>query len=318
MTRKPKAVAIVEYAALRGACAVVNAIPYAAACFAARCAAACLVRCGFKKERTFGRIGSSFPGLSRREVRKIAERSLSNVLMSGVEMIRAPRLTRAWIARHVRDVDEYAGRLKAILDEGKGAVIMVPHCGNWYMAAWAMAKCGLPLSAIAARQRNPYVEAWMKRQYGSIDVVERGTPTVMRDVLSRLRNGSGVAILPDLRVPSLDVEVPFLNGTANVSHGGALFAVATGAPIVVAAMRRVDGLHAFDHLATLRPDPNAPDRREEARRLTREAMRLLDEAIRKDPGQWFWYNKRWILQPPRRPRQAAAAERSAPTRTEDA
>lgn len=316
MTKKSKAAELAEYAALRGACAVVNAIPYAAACLMARCAAACLVRCGFKRKRTFERIAGVFPGLAKDEVRRIAEQSLANVLMSGVEMIRAPRLTKKWIARHVADVDEYAGRLREILDEGRGAVIMVPHCGNWYMAAWAMAKCGLPLSAIAARQRNPRLDAWMKRQYGTIDVVERGSASVMRDVISRLKDGSGVAILPDLRVPNPDVEVPFLNGTANVSHGGALFAVATGAPIVVAAMRRVDGRHVFDHLATLRPDPNAADRREEARRLTREAMALLDEAIRKDPGQWFWYNKRWILQPPRRPKPDAG--RPAPTRKEDA
>ena len=28
-----------------------------------------------------------------------------------------------------------------------------------------------------------------------------------------------------------------------------------------------------------------------------EAMRLLDERIRQHPEQWFWYNKRWILEP---------------------
>ena len=62
-------------------------------------------------------------------------------------------------------------------------------------------------------------------------------------------------------------------------------------------MRRENGLHAFDHLATLKPDPDAPDKKEEACRLTREAMALLDAAIQKTPEQWFWYNKRWLLQP---------------------
>jgi KDO2-lipid IV(A) lauroyltransferase len=137
----------------------------------------------------------------------------------------------------------------------------------------------------------------MKRQYGSIEVVERGHAAVMRTILALLKSGRGFAILPDLRVPSPDVEVPFLNGTANVSHGGATFAVATGAPVVVAMMRRENGLHVFDHLATLRPDPDVADRRAEAARITREAMKLLDEGIRRTPGQWLWYNKRWILQP---------------------
>ena len=61
-------------------------------------------------------------------------------------------------------------------------------------------------------------------------------------------------------------------------------------------MRREGGKHVFDHLATLRADPAMP-RKEEALRLTRETMALLDDAIKKTPEHWFWYNKRWILQP---------------------
>ena len=289
-----------EYALLRTACAVVNAIPYPLACALARGFAWSLVNVfGFQRKRTFSRIRGCFPGKSDREVRRIAVMSLSNVLMSAVEMIRASSLDRKWIETHVKDVLVYAERLKAIADEGKGVVIMVPHSGNWYMAAWAMARCGVPLFAIAAKQRNPYIDAWMNRQYGEgLDVVERGSARVMAEIKARLSKGQCFAILPDLRVPTKDVQVPFLNGTANVSHGGASFATAIGAPIVVAIMRRENGKHVFDHLGTLRPDPERP-RKEESVRLTRETMALLDAAIQKTPEHWFWYNKRWILQPVR-------------------
>ncbi len=208
---------------------------------------------------------------------------------------------------NVRDMPIYAERLRAILAEGKGAVIMVPHAGNWYMAAWAMARYGMPLCAIAARQRNPLINAWLDRQYGSIEVLTRGRASTLHDIRERIANGRAFAILPDLRVPSRDVEVPFLNGTANVSHGGALFAVATGAPLVVAMMRRENGMHTFDHLATLRPNTDAPDKKEEACRLTREVMALLDDAIKKTPEQWFWYNKRWLLQPVKKRRHKKAS-----------
>ncbi|MGN0853399.1 MAG: lysophospholipid acyltransferase family protein [Kiritimatiellia bacterium] len=295
--KKSKAVCWTEYALLRFACALVNAIPYASACFLARGLARVVLFCGVYRKRTHARIRSVFPEKSKAEVRRIAYLSLANVFQSGVEMIRAPHFDKVWIARHVKNVAVYAEKLRAVMDEGHGAVIMVPHCGNWYMAAWAMARYGIPLSAVAAKQRNPYVNDWMKRQYGTIDVLERGSASTLHEICERVRRGRGFAILPDLRVPTPDVEVAFLNGTANVSHGGAMFAVATGAPIVVAMMRREKGRHTFDHLATVRPDLTAPDRREEARRLTYEIMRLMDEAIRKTPEQWFWYNKRWILQP---------------------
>ena len=316
--RKSAAAAWLEYAALRTTCAVVNAIPYRLACALAHGTAWTLVcLLGFQRARTYARIREVFPDKSPKEVRRIAVFSLANILQNAVEMIRAPRLTKKWITKHVRDMPTYAGRLQAILAEGRGAVIMVPHAGNWYMAAWAMARYGMPLCAIAARQRNPYINAWMARQYGSIEVLTRGEAATLHDIRERIRHGRAFAILPDLRVPSPDVEVPFLNGTANVSHGGALFAVATGAPLVVAMMRRENGLHAFDHLATLRPDPDALDKKEEACRLTREAMALLDAAIQKTPEQWFWYNKRWLLQPVKRrkSKRAPAAPTAAADRT---
>ena len=300
MARKSKAACWLEYGVLRTACVLVNAVPSRAACAGARGLAWLMTDVfAFKRARTLARIRETFPEKTAREARAIARFSLANLLQNAIEMIRAPRLTKDWITRHVKDMPVYADRLRAVLDEGKGAVIMVPHAGNWYMAAWAMARYGMPLCAIAARQRNPLINDWLARQYDTIDVLTRGEASTLHDIRERIRRGGAFAILPDLRVPQPDVRVPFLNGEANVSHGGALFSVATGAPLVVAMMRREKGLHTFDHLATLRPDPDAPDKKEEARRLTREVMVLLDAAIQKTPEQWFWYNKRWLLQPVR-------------------
>ena len=129
-------------------------------------------------------------------------------------------------------------------------------------------------------------------------MLDRDNRDTLVRIKERLAAGRAFAILPDLRVRKPDVAVEFLGGTANVSHAGAMFAVRCGCPIVVAQMYSEGGRHVFNHIATLRPDPAAPDRREEAARLTREAMRLLDEAVRRRPGDWFWYNKRWILEPP--------------------
>ena len=287
----------VEYGALRLFCAAVNAVPYRVAAAAARALGVVAFRVfRFKRRRTLERIRSVFPEMSRREAESVALRSLQNVLMTGVEMMRAPRLDRAWMDRHVVDGLLYKDRLQAYVDEGRGVVIMVPHSGNWYMAAWSMAKYGLPLFSIAARQRNPKINAWMNRQYGDIEVLDRDNRDTLVRIKEYLAAGRAFAILPDLRVRKRDVAAEFLGGTANVSRAGAMFAVRCGCPVVVAQMYRENGRHVFNHIATLRPDPAAPDRREEAARLTREAMRLLDEAVRQRPGDWFWYNKRWILE----------------------
>lgn len=298
MARKSAFSVNLEYGALRLACAVVGAVPYRLAmAFASVLGRFAFSVLRINRRRTMERLRSVFPGRPERELRRIARLSFTNILKTGVEMMRAPRLDRAWMDRWVKDGPLYKDRLQAYVDEGKGVVIMVPHSGNWYMAAWAMARYGLPLFAIAAKQRNPRIDAWMKRQYGDIEVVERGSAKTLVEIKAKLEAGRAFAILPDLRVPEPDVEVDFLGGKANVSHAGAMFAVRCGSPIVVASMRREGGRHVFEHLGTLRPDPSAPDRKAEAVRLTREAMRLLDASVQAHPEHWFWYNKRWILQP---------------------
>ena len=298
MAKKSNIATNLEYGALRAVCALVNAVPYGLAMLLADGAAIFAVRVlRFKRARTMDRIRTSFPEKSSAECRRIAVLSLANILKTAVEMIRAPRLTRVWMDRHIVEGRLYKDRLQEYVDEGKGVVIMVPHSGNWYMAAWAMAAYGLPLFAIAARQRNPKIDAWMKRQYGAIEVLERGSARTLVEINKKLEAGRAFAILPDLRVPQRDVEVDFLGGKANVSHAGAMFAVRCGCPIIVAMMRRERGRHVFDHIGTLRPDPSATDRKAEAARLTREAMAMIDGRLREHPEDWFWYNKRWILQP---------------------
>ena len=286
-----------EYFTLRFFCAVVNAIPYPLAMAVARGLGwAAFNILGFKRRRTLARIRGVFPEKSVREARAIAVRSLQNVLQTGVEMMRAPRLDREWMDRYVKDGRLYKDKLQAYVDEGKGVVIMVPHSGNWYMAAWSMAKYGLPLFAIAARQRNPKLNAWMNRQYGDIEVLDRDCRDTLLQIREKLSAGRAFAILPDLRVRDRDVEADFFGGKANVSRSGAAFAVKCGCPIVVAIMTRQGGQHVFNHIATLRPDPNAADKKEEARRLTRETLKLLSDEIMRSPGDWYWFNKRWILE----------------------
>ena len=287
-----------EYFLLRFFCAVVNAIPYPLAMAAARGLGRMAFSVfGFKRKRTLERIRGVFPEKSEKEAKAIAVRSLQNILQTAVEMMRAPKLDRKWMDRYVKDGQLYKDKLQAYVDEGRGVVIMVPHSGNWYMAAWSMAKYGLPLFAIAARQRNPKLNAWMNRQYGDIEVLDRDCRDTLSQIREKLSAGRAFAILPDLRVRNKDVEADFLGGKANVSRSGAAFAVKCGCPIVVAIMTRQGGRHVFNHIATLRPDPDAPDKKEEARRLTRETLKLLSDEIMKSPGDWYWFNKRWILEP---------------------
>ena len=70
-----------EYAALRIFCALVNAMPYAAAMAAARLFGWAAFRVfRFKRRRTLARVRSVFPEMTDREAAAVAVRSLQNIL----------------------------------------------------------------------------------------------------------------------------------------------------------------------------------------------------------------------------------------------
>ena len=127
-------------------------------------------------------------------------------------------------------------------------------------------------------------------------ILERGGGTLLQ-IIRLLRTGHVLAILPDVRMKTPDLEVPFLGGTINAGRGMAAFAIAANVPIVPAVFRRIGWTeHTFVRGPTLFPDRSKP-REEEERRLTAEVLANVDRAIRETPEQWFWYNKRWVLTP---------------------
>ena len=248
-----------------------------------------------------GKIGKRIrqvfgPQTTQREIDRIAWLSLRNMIFNMIEMMRADRFDKAWIDRHMPDYGPQIPMVKDLIKEYGGLVIAVPHFGNWDLAAVACRIYDIDLIAIAAKQRNPLLNAWINRtRTHGTRVIERGTGSAMLQIVKHLKSGGALAILPDLSRKVPDTRVEFLGGTANVADGMARFAYMAGVPVLAAAPHRVGWTHFhFEIITVVKPNPAAPEK-EELLRITQEVMSGFDREIRKYPGQWFWFNKRWIL-----------------------
>ncbi|MBR1836276.1 MAG: lysophospholipid acyltransferase family protein, partial [Kiritimatiellae bacterium] len=252
------------------------------------------------------------PGAPEREIRRAAWLSLRNVAFNAVDMLRIRKTGLDDLRRMVPQADQCIARLRETLAStgGAGVVLALPHCGNWDLAGSLVELAGLPIFSVAARQRNPYVNRMMNemREGHGMAVLERdGGPRVFMEMLRRLKRGEIFAILPDTRSRTPGVEVPFLGGKANLARGMGLLAWQTGAAVLPLVMRRT-GWRRFsvEFFPVVRADRSAP-RETEERRITEEVLALFDGAVRADPGQWFWYNKRWVLDPVERRAEPASA-----------
>jgi lauroyl/myristoyl acyltransferase len=296
MKYRPKHIA--EYILLKGVAGVVCVLPHRAAlCVGWVLAFLAFHVVRFRRtaaERRIRLVVGDAP--SRREVRRIAWVSLRNTFFNAMELARTPRMTRGWLERAV---DIRGGEvLRARAKEGGGLVLAVPHTGNWDQAGSGMGLLGFPIFMITGVQKNPLADAFMNRMRFATGVegVPRGSHALRR-ALHRLKKGMFLAIMPDLRSRTKALDIAFLGGRANLPEGMALFARMGNVPIYPAIVTREGwARHRWVLCDPVRPDPGV-ERGQDLQRMTQQVMDVFDRAIRERPDQYFWYNKRWVLDP---------------------
>ena len=291
---RPKHIA--EYVALRVVGGIVCILPYRAA-LAVGCGIALvgfhLVR--WRRAEAERRIREVFPAYSARQIRRIAWISFRNLCFSAVETMRLPGLTRAWIESHTDYAD--VEKIRAVTNV-QGAILVVPHMGSWDMAGVAAHLFGLPEFIIVGRQKNPLVDDFINRMRSVTGIVTIPRDSgALRGAVKRLKEGRLLTFMTDLRSKTPGVKVRFLGKEANLVAGMGLFARMADIPIIPAVVTRRGWMH---HIWKVH-DPVWPDksvdREMDAQRMTQQVIDIYDRAIRAEPDQYFWYNKRWVLDP---------------------
>ena len=252
-----------------------------------------------KVERTHERIrqvlGEAFP---EKEVRRIAWISWRNLFFNAIDALRFSKLTPEKVRK--QPLASLEPKLIEIMEAcDAGFILATPHMGNWEIAGVAADLADIPIFAIARKQKNPLVDGYINKMRQSFDLEILFTGAhVGKGVVDRLKKGKVLAILPDIGSKSpAALTVGFLNGQASIAPGAAQFAQLANCPIYPVCMRRIGWIkHAAVMLAPIAPDP-ALGKSEDQQRIMSQLMAAISKEILKTPEQYFWYNKRWVLNP---------------------
>ena len=307
---------VLEYWLLRALAGLINLLPYRLAlALGWGVAWISFYGVGFRVPQALARIQAVFPGrFSQREVRRLAWLSWRNFVFCAVEMMRIPSAKPAWI-RAVVDASAAAQPIREHLQaSGQGAIIATIHMGSWEMASLACLASGLPLFSLAASQKNPLVDAYLNRLRASsgFETVLR-TPSVLKTILRKIRAGKVLAILPDVRSPTPGLAINFLGQKMNAAGGMGLIARQTRVPIFPCVITRVGwARHRYRSFAPIYPDQTLA-KEADWLRMTQAAFDIFERCIREEPEQWFWFNKRWVLDPLVAPAKEPSSTAAAPS-----
>ena len=289
---------LLEYASLRIVSLLINALPYRVALTAVWPLAWCahwVFR--YRTDLARQRIQEVFPHFTSRQIRRIAWISFRNMVFNGVEMLRGHRLSPAWMSKHVdmKNVFEVAHRhLK-----DRPVIAVGVHMGNWELAGQALEQGGIRSFFIVRNQRNPYTTRLINacRVVQGSAILERDDPNLMHKAVRMLKAGQTMAILLDVRARSEAMSLDFLGKKANIAIGAGLMARLSGAVMLPYRVTRKQWTqHEVEVLDEILIDRRG-SRDEEIKRVTQQAFDLLGSQVMEMPEQYFWYNKRWILEP---------------------
>ncbi|MEU4371178.1 phosphatidylinositol mannoside acyltransferase [Micromonospora chersina] len=239
------------------------------------------------------------PELPEAELDRLVRAGLRSYARYWMEAFRLPSLSRQQILSgfHLDGQEMLAADVAA----GRGAVVALPHAGNWDAAGAWVAATGWPITTVAERLKpeGVYERFLAFRQGLGMEILPTtGGDRPAFDVLvDRLRAGAVVPLLADRDLSARGVEVEFFGGRTRMPPGPALLALRTGAPLYVASLwYEPDRAHAALEGPLELPDPDSAPLDARVRTVTQRIADGLAAGIARHPEDWHMLQRMWLDQ----------------------
>lgn len=178
---------------------------------------------------------------------------------------------------------------------GKGTFFLSGHLSNWEMTAFAYAiKYRHSLNIIAKIQASRELNAKINeyRELSGNKIIEIGLS--LKDVFKKLGENRIVCFLVDQSaVPDYSAYIDFFGKEVPAFSGPAKIALRYRPGLIVAYGIRDENYKYNIYFEKIDYEKIDGSGDEEVKRLTQIFQSRFEEVIRKYPGQWLWFHKRF-------------------------
>ena len=294
-----RAADLLAYAAVRVVFCVIQALPRPVCQRVARRAARLLARhVRIRRGVVRDNLRIAFPDWPESRAEATIEAMWEHFLLMVVEIAHADRVIQktTW-RRHLRIPD--MERMVRLLWSDRPKVILSGHYGNFELAAYLFGVFGFRIYSVARELDNPLLDAFVTRfreSRGQRILPKKGSAP---DVSLALEANGAIGLLGDQAAGPKACWVEFFGRPASVHKAIGLFAVSSGAPIMVCSATRGRGLFDYDLRIEGTADPalGGPETAG-LPEVSQWYTSLLERSIRRAPEQYWWVHRRWRGQPP--------------------
>ena len=211
------------------------------------------------------------------------------------------QLLRTAVASHLRNIfeqlalpgwppDQIRSRVVTVNESvlraayaGTGAVVALPHSGNWDLAgAWACLT-GMPVATVAEQLSEAEYAAFMAFREGlGMTVLSHRHPAAISQLIGEVRAGRLVCLLADRDLPGTGLSVTWRGRPITMPAGPAIVARRSGAALIPAVCQFTeDGMSiVFGDVVTARPG------RDGLVAMTQEVADFFARTIAEHPADW--------------------------------
>jgi lauroyl/myristoyl acyltransferase len=289
-------------AVFRATCAGVRWLPKAASYAIGDCGTWLACRLMPATRAAIGdNLRAVFPDESAVTLERRARRTLQAYARDTIDFIRALSLHGAHATALFDPSPEYLARFNQVLAQGRGAILVTGHYGNWEIGSVLVSRVlHLPLTIVAMAEVSADVNRVRREIRDSLGVgtieVRQSLHTAL-EIRRRLSNNGIVAMLMDRHLGRDRVRVTLLGRPAWFLRTPALLSYLSGAPLMPCFIERTER-HPVFSLFLGDPIVVATDRpRDEA--IQQAAQQFADQLsarVRRHPEFWYQFYRYWDAQ----------------------
>jgi KDO2-lipid IV(A) lauroyltransferase len=250
-----------------------------------------------RRDITLNNISMAFPEKGNDWHKRIMRESYRNLGITMMELLAFPKFTIEDFHNYIKY--ENFEIIDEILSRGNGVILLSGHFGNWELIAFTVGIfAGISVTEIVKPQSNSYIDKLLNkyRSLSGNNIVQMSNAA--RAIVKTLKSNGAVGLLVDQSADwRKDLFVDFFGRSAVTYEAPASLSLKFKTPIIMGfPIRKPDYTYSIS-LIELKSD-DLVDSKESIRILTERHVKILENAIRQNPGLWSWQHKRWKHTPP--------------------
>lgn len=234
-------------------------------------------------------LATAMPELSETEVRDHILDMWDNL---GRIMAEYPHLPKIEDKGVVDIINEEA--FQRAVDKGKPIIFVTAHIGNWEVLPFVInARLNAPMALVFRAPNNPWVDRLLRRirAKGTPEQLAKG-PKGAKGIVKIIRDGKNVGMLVDQKMNE-GIPIPFFGRNAMTVTSVAQLSLKYDCTVLPVYCERYHGSHFkvnfLDEMVMTSSGQIGKDIEANMRRINE----MLEDWIRKIPGQWLWLHRRW-------------------------